>query len=86
MTPDQVTVEWFDATVSVWRPVDLTPGGTAPSGYLGTDDGRTSRSPAPYRPGHPPPPGGSASPFGSASVSAAPSASLTSVAPAHASR
>ncbi|MFG2119959.1 hypothetical protein [Streptomyces sp. NPDC048710] len=42
LTPDQVTVEWFDAGPSVWRPVELTPGDTALSGYLSTDAGLPS--------------------------------------------
>ncbi|MEU5098070.1 hypothetical protein [Streptomyces sp. NPDC020996] len=42
LTPDQVTVEWFDAGPSVWRPVQLTPGDTALSGYLSTDAGLPS--------------------------------------------
>ncbi|MEV7991866.1 hypothetical protein AB0O67_08105 [Streptomyces sp. NPDC086077] len=27
LTADQITVEWFDAAASVWRAVELTPGG-----------------------------------------------------------
>ncbi len=42
LTPDQVTVEWFDAGPSVWRPVELTSGDTALSGYLSTDAGLPS--------------------------------------------
>ncbi|SOE07818.1 hypothetical protein SAMN06272765_8733 [Streptomyces sp. Ag109_G2-15] len=42
LTSDQVTVEWFDAGPSVWRPVQLTPGDTALSGYLSTDAGLPS--------------------------------------------
>lgn len=42
LTPDQVTVEWFDAGPSVWRPVELTAGDTALSGYLSTDAGLPS--------------------------------------------
>ncbi|WP_435271334.1 hypothetical protein [Streptomyces sp. 1222.5] len=42
LTPEQVTVEWFDAGPSVWRPVRLTPGETALSGYLSTDAGLPS--------------------------------------------
>ncbi|MFJ4466799.1 hypothetical protein ACIP2X_04675 [Streptomyces sp. NPDC089424] len=42
LTADQITVEWFDATASVWRAVELTPGVTALSGYLSTDDGLPS--------------------------------------------
>ncbi|MEU1403067.1 hypothetical protein ABZ471_12015 [Streptomyces sp. NPDC005728] len=42
LTSDQVTMEWFDAGPSVWRPVQLTPGDTALSGYLGTDAGLPS--------------------------------------------
>ncbi|MFD7439399.1 hypothetical protein [Streptomyces sp. NPDC059861] len=42
LTADQVTVEWFDATASVWRAVELTPGATALSGHLSTEDGLPS--------------------------------------------
>ncbi|QOV44882.1 hypothetical protein [Streptomyces chromofuscus] len=42
LTPDQITVEWFDAAASVWRSVELTSGDTALSGYLSTDDGLPS--------------------------------------------
>ncbi|MGW1541309.1 hypothetical protein ACWCPM_13910 [Streptomyces sp. NPDC002309] len=42
LTADQITVEWFDAAASVWRAVELTPGSTALSGYLSTDEGLPS--------------------------------------------
>ncbi|MEU9986600.1 hypothetical protein AB0E10_07290 [Streptomyces sp. NPDC048045] len=42
LSPAQVVVEWFDAGPSVWRPVKLTPGETALSGYLSTDAGLPS--------------------------------------------
>ncbi|MFH0177661.1 hypothetical protein [Streptomyces cacaoi] len=42
LTPQQVTVEWFDAAASVWRAVELTPGDTALSGFLSTDSGLPS--------------------------------------------
>ncbi|MGW1781191.1 hypothetical protein ACWCQQ_18910 [Streptomyces sp. NPDC002143] len=42
LTPQQVTVEWFDAAASVWRAVELTSGTTALSGYLSTDAGLPS--------------------------------------------
>ncbi|MFB7336858.1 hypothetical protein ACFC00_35345 [Streptomyces adustus] len=42
LTPDQVKVEWYDATASVWRAVELTSGETALSGYLSTDAGLPS--------------------------------------------
>ncbi|MEV1061873.1 hypothetical protein [Streptomyces sp. NPDC050263] len=42
LTPQQVTVEWFDAAASVWRAVELTSGATALSGYLSTDAGLPS--------------------------------------------
>ncbi|MGW2046101.1 hypothetical protein ACWCPF_13075 [Streptomyces sp. NPDC001858] len=42
LTPQQVTVEWFDAAASVWRAVELTSGTIALSGYLSTDAGLPS--------------------------------------------
>ncbi|WP_329222553.1 hypothetical protein OG352_35500 [Streptomyces sp. NBC_01485] len=42
LTPQQVTVEWFDVGASVWRAVELTPGDTALSGFLSTDAGAPS--------------------------------------------
>ncbi|MFD7878388.1 hypothetical protein ACFV5G_30555 [Streptomyces sp. NPDC059766] len=42
LTPDQVTVEWYDSAASVWRAVELTPSETALTGYLSTDDGLPS--------------------------------------------
>ncbi|MFE2583114.1 hypothetical protein [Streptomyces sp. NPDC059378] len=42
LTPDQVTVEWYDSAASVWRAVELTPSETALTGYLSTDAGLPS--------------------------------------------
>ncbi|MFD7937714.1 hypothetical protein ACFV4T_24795 [Streptomyces sp. NPDC059755] len=42
LTPQQVRVEWFDAAASMWRAVELTPGDTALSGFLGADAGLPS--------------------------------------------
>ncbi|WP_062644272.1 hypothetical protein [Streptomyces maremycinicus] len=42
LTPQQVTVEWFDAAAAVWRAVELTPGQTALTGFLSTDAGLPS--------------------------------------------
>ncbi|MGW1721641.1 hypothetical protein ACWCQK_01750 [Streptomyces sp. NPDC002306] len=42
LTPEQVTVEWFDSAASVWRAVELAPSETALTGYLSTDAGLPS--------------------------------------------